>query len=145
MARNARNLRILDEFYRIRAAGVLRNADVCIVYQMVLIEHNVLENRAKTERLEDVRFILGRQIDSLGVAAAFNIEDALLAPAMLIVANEIAYGGGRECLLTRAPQAEWQRRTAGLFVRRGRTVHRENPALRCKVIRSGEYALLHLA
>ena len=96
MARNARNLRILDEFYRIRAAGVLRNADVRIVYQMVLIEHDVLEHRAKTERLEDVRLILGRQIDGLGVAAALDVEDAFLAPAMFIVANEIAFGIGRQ-------------------------------------------------
>ena len=83
MARNARNLRILDELYRIGAAGVLGNADVCIIYQMVLIEHHVLEHRAKTERLEDLRFVLGRQIDGLGVAAAFDVEDTFVnAPAL---------------------------------------------------------------
>src|SRR5271165_510578 len=74
MARNARNLRILDEFYRIGTAGVLGNADVCVIPQMVLIEHNVLEHRAETKRLKDLRFVLGRQIDGLGVAAAFNVR-----------------------------------------------------------------------
>jgi hypothetical protein len=99
MARNARNLRILDEFYRIGAAGVLGNADVCVIYQKVLIEHNVLEHRAETKRLKDLRFVLGRQIDGLGVAAAFDVEDAFLTPAMLIVANEIAFGSADKVVL----------------------------------------------
>src|SRR5690348_3070162 len=106
MARNARNLGILDEFYRICAASVLSEADVRIVYQVVLIEHNVLEHRAETERLKDVRFVLGRQVNGLGVAAAFDVEDALVAPAMLIVANEIALGVSRQRGLTRTRQAE---------------------------------------
>src|SRR6202035_3378746 len=106
MARNTWNLRILDELYRIGAAGVLGNADVCIIYQMVLIEHNVLEHRAKTERLEDLRFVLGRQIDGLGVAAAFDVEDAFVTPAMLIVTDEITFGVSRQCRLTRTRQTE---------------------------------------
>src|SRR6516165_2881260 len=116
MARNAWNLRILDEFYWIGAAGVLGHADVCIVHQTVLIEHHVLEHRAKTQRLENLRFVLGRQIDGLGVAAPFDVEDASIAPAMLIVANEIAFGVGGQRRLTRTRQAEELRRTAGLFV-----------------------------
>ena len=98
MARNARNLRILDELYRIGAAGVLGNADVCIIYQMVLIEHNVLEHRAKTERLEDLRFVLGR-IDGLGVAAAFDVEDAFVTPAMLIVPMRLRLGSADSVVL----------------------------------------------
>src|SRR5215469_5140882 len=101
MTRNTRNLRILDEFYRISAPGVLGNADVGVIYQMVLIEHNVFKHRAKTERLEDFRFVLRRQIDGLGVATPFDVVDALVTPAMLIVANEIAFGIGRQRRLTR--------------------------------------------
>src|SRR5262249_44428066 len=106
VACNAWNLRVLDEFYRISAASVLRNADVCIIYQMVLIEHHVLEHRAKTERLEDLRFVLGRQIDGLGVATPFDVENALVTPAMLIVANETAFGVGRQRRLPCPRQAE---------------------------------------
>ena len=79
---------------------------LCMVDQMVLIEHNVLQHRAKTERLEDIRFVFGRQIDSLGVAAAFDVEDAFVTPAMLIVADEIAFGVSRQCRLTRTRQTE---------------------------------------
>ena len=106
MARNARNLRILDELYGIGAAGVLGKADVCIIYQMVLIEHHVLEHRAETERLEDLRFVLRRQIDGLGVAAAFDVEDAIVTPAMFIVTDEMAFRVGRQRRLTRTRQTK---------------------------------------
>ena len=106
MPRNARNLRILDELYRIGAAGVLGNADVCIIYQMVLIEHNVLEHRAEAERLENIPFVLGREVDGFGVAATFDVKDAFVTPAMLIVADEIAFGVSRQRRLTRTRQAE---------------------------------------
>src|SRR5580693_8092906 len=106
MARNAWDFRILDEFYRIGAAGVLSKADVGIVDQTVLIEHHVLQHRAKTDRLEDLRFVLGRQIDSLGVAATFDVEDAFVTPAMLIVADQIAFGVSRQCRLTRTRQTK---------------------------------------
>ena len=112
---------------------------------MVLIEHHVFQHRAKAQRLEDVRLALGRQIDRLGVAAAFDVEDAVVAPAMLVVADEMALGVGGQRRLARAAEAEEQRRRAGLFVGRGRAVHREHSALRRQVVRDGEDALLHLA
>jgi hypothetical protein len=96
MAGNARNLRILDEFYRIGAAGVLGNADVCIIYQVVFIEHDVLEHCAEAKRLENIWFVLWREIDGLGIATTFDVEDTFVAPAMLIISDEIAFGIGRK-------------------------------------------------
>ena len=64
---------------------------------------------------------------------------------MLVVADEVPLRIGGKRGLARAAEAEEQRRRAGLFVRRGRAVHREHAALRREVVRDGEHALLHLA
>ena len=136
---------LLDELDRVGAARVLRDAGVGEVDGAVLFEHDVLQHRAEAQRLEDVRLVFRRQVDRLGVAAAFDVEDAVVAPAVLVVADEVPLGIGGERRLAGAGQAEQQRRAAGLPVRRGRAVHREHAALRREVVRDREHALLHLA
>ena len=136
---------LCDELDRIRAARVLRDARVGVIDAVIVIEHHVLEHRAEAQRLEDVRLALGREVDRLGVAAAFDVEDAVVAPAVLVVADEMPLRIGGERRLARAAEAEEQRRRAGLLVGRGRAVHREHAALRREVVRDREDALLHLA
>jgi hypothetical protein len=40
----------------------------------LIIEHNVLEHRAKAKRLESIRFVLGREIVSFGAGATFDVK-----------------------------------------------------------------------
>ena len=47
-----------------------------------------------------------RQRDALGVAAALDVEDALVRPHVLVVADEAAQRVGRERGLAGARQAE---------------------------------------
>ena len=76
---------------------------------MVFIEDHVFEYRAEAQRLENVRFALGREVDRLRVAAAFDIKDTIVAPAMLIVADEMTLRIGGECGLARATEAKEKR------------------------------------
>ena len=145
MAGDAGDLRVLDELDRIRAARVLRDARVGVIDVAIFIEHDVLEHRAEAQRLKDVRLVFRREVDRLRVAAAFDVEDAVVAPAVFVVADEMALRIGRERGLARAAETEEQRRRAGLLVGRGRAVHREHAALRREVVHHGEDALLHLA
>ena len=46
----------------------------------IVIEHDVLQHRAEAQRLENVRLAFRREVDRLGVAAAFDVEDAVVAP-----------------------------------------------------------------
>ena len=101
---------LLDEFDRIGAARVLRDAGVGEVDGAVLFEHDVLEHGAEAQRLEDVRLALRRQVDRLRVTPAFDVEDPLVAPAVLVVADEVTLGIGRERRLASAAQTEEQRR-----------------------------------
>jgi hypothetical protein len=110
---------------------------------MIFIEHDILKYRPEAQRLENVRFALGREVDRLRVAAAFDVEDALIAPNVFVVANEMTFWICRQRGFPRATETEKQRRHACLFIGCGRAMHREQPALRRKVIGHCEHAFLH--
>ena len=109
MAGCARDFRVVDEFDRIRAARVECDPRVRVVHAVVFIEHHVFEYRAEAQRPENIRLALWREVDRLRVAAAFDIEDAVVAPAVLVVADEMALRVGGESGLARAAEAEEQR------------------------------------
>ena len=90
------------------------------------------------------RLGLVRELDGLGVAAAFEIEDAVRAPAVLVVADQGAVRIGRERGLARAGQAEEQRAVA-VLADIGRAVHRHHALRRQVEVERGEDRLLHLA
>src|SRR5205085_1752002 len=81
--------RIGDEVERIGAAGVLGFRSVVEIGNARLgIEHHVFQHGAEPVRGGiDLRLRLGGEPDGLGVAAAFEIEDALRSPAVLTVAE----------------------------------------------------------
>ena len=109
------NLGVLNELDRIRAARVLRDADVGVIDHSIFIEHDVLKHGAEAQRLENIRLVFRRKIDRLGVATSFDVENSVVAPAMLIVADEMAFRVGGEGRFARAAQAEEQARTRRSF------------------------------
>src|SRR4051812_11892995 len=109
MASDARDLRIADKLDRIRPTRIQSDAGVGVVDTVILVEHHVFQHRAEAERLENVRLALGGEVDRLRVAATFDIEDAIVAPAVLVVADEMALWIGRERRLARAAEAKEQR------------------------------------
>jgi len=137
---------VSDKLDRIGAARVLRNAGVAKLDVPVgLVEHHVLEHRAETQGLENVGLGLIGQVDGLGVAAPFDVEDAGVAPTMLVVADEQPLGIGRERGFAGARQTEQQRGAARVAVGRGRAMHRQDAPLGHNVVHDREHALLHLA
>ncbi len=138
--------RIRDRVERIGRAGVLRLGAVVIVrHAGVGIEHDVLEHGAETVGgVPDLRLGFLAELDALGVAAAFEVEDAVRAPAVLVVADEDAVRIGRQCRLAGARQAEEQRALA-LVADIGRTVHRHDVLGRQIEVERGEHRLLHFA
>ena len=96
----ARDLRVRDELDRVRAARVLRDRHVVVVgHARRGVVHDVLEDRAEADRVEDLGLLLRGQVDALGVAAALNVEDTSVRPDVFVVTNK---------------QAAWVRREGGL-------------------------------
>ena len=82
-----------DEIERIGGAGVFGfRAVVEIGLAGVFVEHHVFQHRAEPFA-GGVDLGLGflRQLDAFGVAAALEIEDAVGAPAVLVVADQGAF------------------------------------------------------
>ena len=109
------------------------------------VEHHVLEHRP--EHLGgrvDLRLGVGAKPDHLGVAPALEVEHAAVAPAVLVVADELAGRIGGQRRLARAREPEEDRRVA----RRadvGRAVHRHDALGGQEIVERGEDGLLHLA
>lgn len=83
-----------DEIERIGAAGVFRQRAVVEIrwrFSSRTTFSSTVPKRAASSRRFRLRF--GGQ-NGLGIAAAFEVEDAMLAPAMLVVADQQA---GRIC------------------------------------------------
>ncbi len=84
------------------------------------------------------------EADHLGVAAALEVEDAAVTPAMLVVADEPARRVRRECGLPGAGQPE-EHRTVPLGADIGGAVHGEDILHREEIVEHGEDGLLQLS
>ena len=137
---------VVDEGQGIAGSGVLGAAVVVQVQAPGdgIVDH-ILQDGAELARAgEDFRFRLRRQVDDLGVAAVLEVEDAFVAPAVLVVANEAAAGIGAQGGLARAREAEEDGRVI-LLAHIGRAVHGHHALARQQVVQHGEHALLDLA
>ena len=72
----------------------------------IVFEHDIFQHRAESQRLENIGLVFGCQIDGLGIAAALDVEDAVIAPTVLVVADEVALRIGGERGFAGAAQAE---------------------------------------
>ena len=144
MPGDTRDLRVRDEVDRIRAAGVLGDLVIRVVHPAAVVQHDVLQNGAESERLKDVRLLLHAQIDRLRVAATFDVEDPVIRPAMLVISDQKALRIGRQRRLARPGEAEQQRRAFGRRIRGGGAMHRQHSQLGHQIVHDREDTLLHL-
>ncbi len=91
-------LALLDELDRIRA-GVFSVILVSVKSTSRSSSSTTFSNTAPNRTPEDLRFALGGEIDRFRVAAALDIEDAVVAPAVLVIADEVPFRIGGECVL----------------------------------------------
>ena len=99
----------------------------------------------KRARLPDLGLGLGREADRLGVAAALEVEDAVVAPAVLVVADQQPLGIGRERRLARAGEAEEDGDVLAVLRDVRGAVHGHDALERQPVVHQREDGLLDLA
>ena len=137
--------RVRDLLELVGAAGVLGLRVVVEVEHAALVDDDVLEHRAERARGGvDLRLRLRREADHLRVAAALEVEDAAVAPAVLVVADQVPFGVGGQRRLARAGEPE-EDRDAAVVVDVRRAVHRKHALERQPVVHEREDRLLDLA
>src|SRR5699024_5989137 len=126
----AGDLGVGDIVHGVAHAGVLGQA-VVVKVQLAGggVHDHVLHQGAKLDGPENVGLVLFLQVDALGVAAALKVEDAVGAPAVLVVADQLAAGVGGQGGLAGAGQAEEHGGLVGLGVHVGRAVHGQDVLL----------------
>ena len=77
---------------RIGSAGVLRHALIVEIYLAFCVHGNVFQQRVAAQRVIDIRFGLFVQVNNLGIAAAFQVEDSVVVPAVLVITDKVAVG-----------------------------------------------------
>ena len=119
---------VVDEFDRVGATRVLRLAGVVEVRHAGVVEDDVFQDRTEaTGRPENGGFVFFGEVDQLGVAAALEVEHAVGAPPVFIVANQGALWIGGQGGFPGAGQAEENGRVFPIGV--GGTVHGKDALL----------------
>src|SRR5690606_16491705 len=114
----------------IAAARVFRDRRVGVVdLARLAVIDDVLQDRAETDGVVDLGLSFRREVDRLRVAPALDVEDALVAPAVLVVSDERAVRIGAEGRLAGAAEAEEDGDIALRTLVRG-AMHREHTLLR---------------
>ena len=126
-------------------AGVLRDGIIVVIdHAGHGVKNHVFEHGAKADGIVNLGFTRAGKADALGVTTAFKIEDAALAPTVLVIADEAALRIRRQGGFAGAGQAKKERGVA-LFAHIGRAVHGQNVLFGQEVIEHGEDALFHFA
>src|ERR1044071_2823864 len=125
MASETRDLRVLNKLDRVRAARVLRNADIGEIDAAIIFEDDIFQNRAETQRLKNIRLAFRSKVDRLGVTTPFDIEDAVIRPDMLVITDQMTFRISGKCSLASPAETVDKRRSGALFSRRSGAMLRE--------------------
>ena len=123
---NTRDLSVGDKLNRVGATGVLSDADVVIIRNPGnRAVDDILKDAAKFDGVEDIRLLLRREVDALGITSALNVEDTSVRPDMFVVTDEKTMGISRECGLAGTGKTEKESNVAFVNADIGRGVERE--------------------
>ena len=142
---HARDLGVLDVLDRVGAASVLGQGGIVVVDDTGDgVEDDVLEDGTEPDGVENIGLLLGGETNALGVAATLDVEDTRVAPAVLVVTDELTLGVGRQCGLASTGQTEEDSDIAVLALV-GRGVESQNVVLDGHLVEEdSEDTLLHL-
>ena len=136
---------VLDVVDGVGDAGVLGHALVGEIDVALSVQSDVLQQSVALDGVVDVGLRVLVQVDDLSVAAALEVEDAVVVPAVLVIADEQTLRVGGQGGLAGAGQTEEDGSVLALLVGVGRAVHGSDALQRQEVVHHGEHALLHLA
>ena len=136
---------VLDMVDGVGHTGVLGDGLVSEVDLALGVDGNVLQQSVALDGVVDVGLGVLIQVDDLSVAAALEVKDAVVVPAVLVVADQQALRVGGQSGLAGAGQTEEDGSVLALLIGVGRAVHGSDALQRQEVVHHGEHTLLHLA
>ena len=146
MARQLGRQRVRDLLELVGGAGVLGLRGVVEVDVATVVDRHVLEDRPEgVRRLPDLGLCGRRETDRLGVAAAFEVEHAVVAPAVLVVADQQPRRVGGKRGLPRSREPEEDRHVLPVLRDVCRAVHGQDALEGEPVVQHREDRLLDLA
>lgn len=122
---------------------VLGLAGVKVVGLAVLDGGVLEESTGGLDGTVDLGLVLLSEVDGLGVAAALEVEDTVVIPAVLVITDEGAVGVSREGGLTGTGETE-EEGGGAILALVGRAVHGEGALEGKPGVHHGEDTLLHL-
>ena len=88
---------VVDEFNGVGPTGVLGLCGVMKIRYSFVVQHDVFQHRAVfTGGSENGGFVLFGEVDELGITSTFEVEYAVGAPSMLVIADERSLRVGRK-------------------------------------------------
>ncbi len=97
MPAHSGRLVISDELQGVGSTGVFGYFTRVKVRVMMLVQWHIFDQAAKTvDGRPDQRFIFRIDANCLRVTSAFKVKHAVIAPAVLVIANEGAFRVGRK-------------------------------------------------
>jgi len=96
VATDSGQLNVVNVFERVAHAGVSRQAQVVVVDLARLVfvfhVHRVFDEGTKSNGIEDIGFSRAGKAIALCVAAAFDVEDVVVGPDVLVITDQLALG-----------------------------------------------------
>ena len=100
---------VVNEIHGVGGARIFRQAVIVVVGLVGFwINDHVFQHRAKTQRIPNLRLLFPGKMNAFCVAAAFEVEDAVGTPAVLVIADQPPLRIGRERSLASAGEAKKQ-------------------------------------
>ena len=123
---NTRDLSVGDKLNRIGATSILSDADVIVIRNSGnRAVNDILKDTAKFDGVENIRLLLRREVDALGVTSALDVEDTSVRPDMFVVTDEKTVRVSGECGLASTGETEKESNVTLLNADIGRRVERE--------------------
>src|SRR5690606_25524996 len=135
---------VVDVVDRVGHPGVLGAGGVVEVDLAIGVDGDILQQGIAADGVVDIRLVFLAEVDGLGVAAALEVENAVVIPAVLVVTDQLALGVGGEGGLAGAGEAEEDRHLT-VLADVGGAVHGGVAFEGQLVVPHREYALFHLA
>src|SRR5699024_7692788 len=118
---------------------------ICEVDLSVLVKSHVLKKRVSLDRVVDIRLGIFVQVNNLCIASAFEVEDTVVIPAVLVVTDEKSLRVCGKCCLSCSGKSEEDCCILAVHICVCRAVHGSDALQRQIVVHHGEQTFLHLS